>query len=287
MSIFDRIVRMIDRTEVSVITVVAKIIPIIIPIIPAQIGYKNVTNNVYGLGWDPLLGWSYALVIEGLGYSAIYIGMRFWEHNRKVENVNDKAPLFGVVVVYVIYLIVTLFVNALLDYKANIEIYKVVATAMVSLLSVPGGLLMGISAIHTERTIAREQEAQDKANERKEANERRRQERQAERERQANEHRTPNDEQPSERTPKNRRPERTNTPRTNVPQPQMNERAANEQGEQGQPLGFPTNGSKGEQIMQYIERIEASENRTPGQSEIARNVGVSKSTADAVLKKIR
>lgn len=40
----------------------------------------------------------------------------------------------------------------------------------------------------------------------------------------------------------------------------------------------------GERVIQYISMIERTQNRTPGQSEIARAVNVSKSTADKWLK---
>lgn len=266
MNIFDRIVRFLDRTEVSGVTFIAKIIPLLVPIIPAYVGYSHVTNQTTGLGFDPWAGWVYGAVIEGLGYAAIYKAVQFWEHNRKYTSEKNQAPLFMAVVIYLVYLTVTLFVNVMLDYKAGVEIYKVVALGGISLLSVPAGLLMSISAIHTERT-----------NEREQANERTRQEkaqRKAEREQ-------PN-EQPT-RTPKNRRPERTNAPRT-IPQPQANERGTNEQ-----PMGFRTNRmtEEGERVRAYIEQIRQTENRTPGQSEIARGANVSKSTADTWLKKLQ
>lgn len=292
MNIFDWIVRQLDRTEVSFITFVAKIVPVIVPIIPAQIGYKNVTNTEYGLGWSPTLGWSYAIAIEGLGYAAIYIGMRFWEHNRKLRETDEKAPLFGVVVIYIIYICVTLFVNALLDYKANLEIYKVIATAMVSLLSVPAGLLMGISAIHTERTIAREQANAREEEERQAEREQRRNERERqriERERLKNERPQPNTPNVPERTPKNRRPnERTNTrtpERTQQPNVLLptNEQVETE-GER--PFGFQANAelSPNERIGMYIERVQNEQSRTPSQRETARGADVSSSTVNKYFR---
>lgn len=157
-NIFDRLVLFLDRTEVSFVTLLAKIIPFLVPIIPAYVGYKHITDQVSGLGFDPWAGLVYAAVIEGLGYAAIYKAVQFWEHNRKYTAEKNQAPLTMAIVIYAVYLIVTLLVNVLLDYKAGVVLYKVVALAFISLLSVPAGLLMSISAIHTERTAERERQ---------------------------------------------------------------------------------------------------------------------------------
>jgi putative Mn2+ efflux pump MntP len=124
-----------DRTEVSFVTLLAKIIPLLVPIIPAYVGYSHVTNKVTGLGFDTWAGWVYGAVIEGLGYAAIYKAVQFWENNRKYTAEKNQAPLLMAVVIYLVYLIVTLSVNVMLDYKAGVEIYKVVALGGISLLS--------------------------------------------------------------------------------------------------------------------------------------------------------
>lgn len=267
----------------SFISIVSGLAPWLAPAIPAYFAIDNAQRYLLtGGNLDSYFVWIVGLAVEFVGLAAVHTTLEFWQWNNENE---QKAPVYLAAIAAFFYVITVLTVNALLELQTGVNV-RVFAKAMLSTLTLPAALIIGLRAMHTQR-IERQANAEQKAeNERKEANERRRAERQAERERQANEHRTPNDEQPNERTPKNRRPERTNN-RTNVPQPQMNEQGTNEQGEQAQPFGFPTNASKSEQITQYIERIEAEEHRTPGQSEIARNVGVSKSTADAVLKKIR
>jgi putative Mn2+ efflux pump MntP len=202
MNIFERIIKFLDSTEVSVITLIAKIIPSLVPVIPAYVGYVHVTNKETGLGFDPWAGWIYGAVIEGLGYAAIYKAIQFWENNRKYTSDKNQAPLWVAILIYIVYLLVTLTVNVMLDYKAGVEIYKVVALGLISLLSVPAGLLMSISAIHTERTNERE-----KTNEQKSPNERRLE--LNERQNRTNE-RTPN-----ERTNEHRTNERTPNERTN------------------------------------------------------------------------
>lgn len=277
MNIFDRLIRFMNDTEVSFVTLLAKIIPLLVPIIPAYVGYTHVTDKVTGLGFDPWAGWVYGAVIEGLGYAAIYKAVQFWEHNRKYTAEKNQAPLLGAIIIYAVYLVVSLAVNVMLDYKAGVEIYKVVALGLISLLSVPAGLLMSISAIHTEQTNERERTNEQNRRERaeKRANE------QAERERtnnRTNEHRTPN-----ERKAKNERPERT--PKTNVPLP-TNEQAENEQGER--PLGFPTNEQDKRTILyEHIANLQANGQPVPGVSELARTLSMSKSYVSERLKEWR
>jgi putative Mn2+ efflux pump MntP len=264
MNIFDRIVRFFDRTEVSFITLIAKIIPLLVPIIPAYVGYTHVVNKTTGLGFDPWAGWVYGAVIEGLGYAAIYKAVQFWEHNRKYTAEKNQAPLFAAVAIYVVYLLVTLSVNVMLDYKAGVEIYKVTALGLISLLSVPAGLLMSISAVHTERT-----------NEREKKNEQARTERT-----------TRTNEQPTHRTNV-----RTNKiKRTNRSTNEQIHMPTNEQTNE-QPMGFRTNEqgepNKQNRLYEHIANLQANGDEVPGPSELARQLDMSKSYISEQLKKMR
>lgn len=265
MNVFDRIIRFLDRTEVSFVTLLAKIIPLLVPIIPAYVGYSHVTNSTTGLGFDPWAGWVYGAVIEGLGYAAIYKAVQFWEHNRKYTADKNQAPLTMAVIIYVVYLVVTLIVNVVLDYKAGVVPYKVVALGLISLLSVPAGLLMSISAIHTERTTERER-----------TNEQARAERERKRSEQPNSERT--NARVSER--KDRRTQRTNAP---IPMP------TNEQKPGGKPLGFPTNEQDNKQarLFEHIEQLQANGIPVPGPSELSRQLQMSKSYISERLKQWR
>lgn len=272
-----RFVNWFNGIELSLVTVLSKVVPLLVPVIPAYVGYMHVTNPDL-LNFDRVFGLVYAGVIEGLGYAAIYKAVQFWENNKKyTEGSPNRAPLGVAVGIYVVYLIVTLAVNVVLDWVTGIVWYNVLALGLISILSIPAGLLMSISAIQTERE-----------NERTMANEERKKSR-------AN---RPN-EQPNERPRTPARSTRTNRPnertpnaerRTTIPQPvaeHENERT----------MGFPTDlfdpnerrqletMQPGERIQAYIARVQERQNRIPGQSEIARAVNVSKSTADSYLKK--
>jgi len=262
MNIFDQIVRFMDRTEVSFVTLLAKVIPLLVPIIPAYVGYSHVTDQVTGLGFDTWAGFVYGAVIEGLGYAAIYKAVQFWEHNRKYIAEKNQAPLQAAVAIYLVYLLVTLIVNVVLDYKAGVEIYKVVALGLISLLSVPAGLLMSISAIHTERTTERER-----------ANERARIERIQRRNEQPNE-------QPNERGANVKVNERTR--RTNITQP------VNEQRFQPFPNEHRTNDdNKQARLFDHIQQLQANGQPVPGPSQLSRDLQMSKSYISERLKEWR
>lgn len=262
MNVFDRIVQFLDRTEVSIVTLIAKVVPLVVPLIPAYVGYRHVTDKITGLGFDPWAGWSYAAVIEGLGYAAIYKAVQFWEHNRRYTADKNQAPLQAAVVIYVVYLLVTLTVNVVLDWQAGVVWYKVVALGLISLLSVPAGLLMSISAIHTERVNERERTSEQTRKNRRE--------------------RTQN-EQPNEQRTNARANERTRRTRTSE---QRIFSPTNEHGEQHErPLGFPTSGEeKQARLYHHIEQLEADGLPVPGPSQLSRDLHMSKSYISERLK---
>lgn len=165
-----------DRGENGVVAIISKIVPLLVPIIPAYVGYRHVTNPKL-LNFDPFFGWVYAAVIEGLGYAAVYKAVQFWEYNKtsqakrevrlvamsskdrmlqrarnKITEKQTRAPLGVAIGIYVVYLIVTLAVNVVLDIYTGVVWYNILAIGLISFLSFPAGLLMSISAIHAQRT---------------------------------------------------------------------------------------------------------------------------------------
>jgi uncharacterized Tic20 family protein len=253
-----------DKMELWGMTLITKIISIITPIPVSLQTQKHARLHLeYGVEWS----WVIALIVEFMGYAAIYKALQFAEHNRRYTDAKNKAPFKLAIATYVFYLIAVIVFNVIPELATNQKGFIVAMNLVLALFSVPGGVLAGISAIFTERKAAMKQKKTGTPNE-------------------ANEQ--PNEQQPNEiRTPKNRRPERRTNEQPNErrPLPQMNERSTERTNEQ--PLGFPTNAAPNERVRMYIEQVQATQNRTPGQSEIARAVQVSKSTADTVLRKMK
>lgn len=267
MNFFERVNAWLDRSEVSWVTLLTKILPILVPIIPA---FQTKYHVVEVLGYDDWMGWAAAVIVEFFGYAAMY---------KMIQFAFKKAGFWTVafaVVIYIVYLAIILVFNVIPEIEQGKPEYIIWMNALFSLLSVPAGALTAISAVHTEREEvertererteqAKREEAERRRAERKEAHERRRAE-------QANEHRTPN--APERRTPNIRTiPQPANEQRTN-------EGKTNEQDER--PLGFPQNERRAN-ILSYIEQVQNEQGRTPGPSEIARTLGVSKGYASDVM----
>lgn len=258
----------------STISFIAGMAPWLAPAIPAYFAVNNAQRYLLvGSELDIYFVWIVGLAVELVGLSAVHTTLEFWQWNAEEQ---DHAPVWLAAAAAIFYVVTVLTVNAMLELWTGINI-RVFAKAMLSTLSLPAALIIGLRAMHNQRIIATNERRAEREQQKNEQREQRRAERQAERERLTNEHRTP---QP-ERRPKNERPVRTPSART-IPQP------SNEQGGEGNehPLGFPTNEqAAGERVVQYIEHVRRTENRTPGQSEIARMAQVSKSTADTWLKR--
>ena len=177
MNFFDRLVEKMDKGELSFVTAVSKIIPLLVPLIPAYVSYQHVISE---LQFNEFFAFAYGAVVEGLGYAAIYKAVQFWEENRHYTKATNKLPIWLPIAIYIIYMIVILSVNVMLDAVEGVQMHKVWATGLISVLSLPAGLLLAISALHTERMEQKRTE---------------REERRANRTRLANErpnHRTPN-----------------------------------------------------------------------------------------------
>lgn len=258
MKVFDWIIEFLDKFELSGVTLITKGLAVIMPL---PVAYQTKQHAVIHLGYSDAWSWIVAVIVECFGYAAIYKALQFAEHNRRYADPKNKAPFQIAITVYAFYLGMVITFNVIPEIATGKPSYIIAMNVALALLNIPGGVLMGISAIHTER----------KANILK----RRTGGGSNENEQPANEA----GEQPAnERTPRR-------TPRTNsqIPQP-ANERRTKEQpnDESERPLGFPQN-ERRETILAFVEQVRAKENRTPGPSEIARELGVSKGYASDVM----
>lgn len=254
MNIFDRINEWLDRTEVSWVNVLTKVLPIIVPIIPA---IQTKTHVVSVLGYDEWTGWVAAVIVEFFGYAAMYKMIAFAEHNRKYTDPKNKAPLTFAILIYVAYLAIIVLFNVIPEVENERPAYIVWMNALFSFLSVPAGALTAISAVHTERKEAMKRGKKNGT------------------------------EQPerTENTPVLRTQQRT--PRVLRTQPQNVLRTEKEQDTERQ-IGFPTERTDARaDIVQYVMDVREKEQRTPGPREVARAVGCVPSYAHTVIKSIK
>lgn len=179
-NIFDRFVDFLNNVENSIVNLIAKIVPILVPLIPAYVSYNHVKNELF---FSTFFAFTYASVVEGLGYASIYRALQFWEWNRRFKKEEKKSPFWLALAIYITYLFVILWVNVMLDWQTGIVWYRIVAIAAISLLSVPAGLLISISAIHTERVKEHDEMIQQLKDARDEAKKQKEEEKREQRER--------------------------------------------------------------------------------------------------------
>lgn len=267
MNFFERVTKWLDRSEVSWVTLLTKVLPILVPIIPAiQTKYHVVSV----LGYDEAFGWIAAVIVEFFGYAAMYKMIQFAFER-------GWALFILAVVIYFFYLGIIIAFNVIPEIEQNKPTYIIWMNALFSVMSVPAGALTAISALHTQVQERRRAEQEKQEAERKAENERRRAERQAERERRT-EARTPqSNEQPNTRTP--------NTRTNAIPQP-ANERKF-------KPFPNTEQTDKGARIEQAARTLEAELRRTPSVREIQQKLreqdgvdaGWSTSTINTHLKR--
>lgn len=182
-NVFDRFVDWLDNMENSFVNLISKVIPILVPLIPAYVSYNHVRNE---LGFSDFFAFTYASVVEGLGYASIYKALQFWEWNRRFSKDEKKSPFTLAIIIYITYIFVILWVNVMLDWQTGVVWYRIVAVGAISLLSVPAGLLVSISAMHNERVKEHEEVTEQLREARHEAK-RQKEEEKAEKERKAQE----------------------------------------------------------------------------------------------------
>jgi hypothetical protein len=208
-----------------------------------------------------------AFVVELFGYASLYKALQFAEYNRKYTDAKRKAPFMFAIGIWAFYLVIVIFFNVIPETASGKPSHVIWMNILIALLSVPGGALTGVSAIHTER-----KEASKRKRTNSEPNE------------------EPNEQQPTEQRTNARANERTQrTNRTNAPLPlPTNEHRTNKR-----PFGFSplseqrTNDDKQARLFQHIEQLQANGQPVPGPSELSRQLEMSKSYISERLKQWR
>lgn len=143
----------IRENEALVVNLLSAIAPWGAPLIPANLTFRHMTNT---LGFDTLITYIAAFVIEVLGLSAVSTILAFWAYNRKRMAEHKKAPVNVAVGSFIAYLLIILSVNVALDAAKIFEnpallSWTIVgANAMLSLLSVPAAVIMAVRVQHKE-----------------------------------------------------------------------------------------------------------------------------------------
>lgn len=164
MSISDRAVRFLsgwrDLTralEGALVDNLAATSPWLAPIIPAYLGYSNMTGVLGFPHWVAVVG---AIVIETLGLSTVHTVFTLWDYNDSRRKSDQRAPVWAALVVAIVYIMVILTVNVLLDYERK-SIEKL-SLALLSMLSVVAAITLAVRANHARRLSDIQAERQER-----------------------------------------------------------------------------------------------------------------------------
>lgn len=148
---------LIKRIESTFIDTIAAVTPWLAPLIPAYLVYHNMTER---LDYPALFGLIGAAAVEFLGLSAVHTAVTFWQwnDNHKLE----RAPFWFAFGAGLFYVVIVLTVNAALDIWRDVAGVKILAHALLSLLSVDAAVIIAIRAQHARRLTERDEARQER-----------------------------------------------------------------------------------------------------------------------------
>ena len=145
---FRSISEVVNGAEAAFVDLLSAIVPYCVPIIPAYLTYFHTKTLMDFPSWVAATA---AFVVEVLGISAVSTSIRFYRHNLKYKNAQNKAPFWLAIGTYIFYLVIVLAVNVILEIMAGTRSgWVIVSIALFSLLSVPSGVLISIRSQYTE-----------------------------------------------------------------------------------------------------------------------------------------
>ncbi len=136
--------------EETGITFMSTVVPWIVPLIPAYMTYSHAINpRELNFPWPIAL--CAGISVEALGLTSMYRTFQFLEHNRKYSDAKKKSPWLIPALMYVLYLVDVLSINVIQDIYIGEPTNRVWVVALLSVLSIPAGVLIAVTAVHNER----------------------------------------------------------------------------------------------------------------------------------------
>lgn len=132
----------VNGAETAALDFFSVLVPYFVPIIPAYLTYRHTREQ---MGFDLWVAWTAAFVVEVLGTASVATAIRFYRWNQRYKDVKKKAPFWLAVIVYAVYIIITITVNVILEIVAGKNNgWVILAIALFSLLSFPSSVLVSI-----------------------------------------------------------------------------------------------------------------------------------------------
>jgi len=148
MNIFEKASAWLTSIEFSFTTFVSKVVPWLVPIIPASVTGGHVSETLE-FGW--LFGWIAGIVVEGLGFASIHTLFVFWQNNKKYQSEINQIPLWIPSLSFIWYLFVVIAVNILLEIDTGASYVRIIAVGALTTLSIPTMAIIAANAIMVER----------------------------------------------------------------------------------------------------------------------------------------
>jgi len=152
-NVFDVLNDIIRGTESSLVNLLSALAPWCAPLAPAYLSYWHMIQDLFFPLWVAL---GIAFVVEALGLSTISTAIAFWSHNRKYRSDMRRAPVIIPVLAFFSYLAVVLVLNVMIEVAKvgntnwDIQIVRVIAYAMLTLLSIPAAVTLAVRTQHKQ-----------------------------------------------------------------------------------------------------------------------------------------
>jgi len=155
---FTRINEFIRETEGSLANLLSSIAPWGAPIPAAVMSFIHMRQFLGFSGNLEWVAWITAGTIEVLGFSTISTALSFYQWNKKYTSDKSlkKAPMTFVIIAFLFYLSVVICMNVLLDAAQyfpatlNQDGVIVVVRALITLLTIPAGLIVATRVQHND-----------------------------------------------------------------------------------------------------------------------------------------
>lgn len=145
---FSELAEVLNNSERAVIDLLSAFVPYMVPVIPAYLTYFHTLELMKFPAW---VAFTAAFVVETLGMASVSTTIRFWRNNQRYKSEANKAPFGLALSIYVMYLVIVLTVNVVLEMVSGERSgWIIFSIGLFSLLSVPSGVLISIRAQFTE-----------------------------------------------------------------------------------------------------------------------------------------
>lgn len=163
-NIFSRWDKNIRGAEASVVNFLSAVIPWGAPV---PVAYMTFMHMEGVLQFPFVISVITAIVIEILGFSTVSTIIGLWNYNRRyTADSKKKTPIEVVIFAFVFYLAIVLTVNVLLDASQGSEnawIAVIVVRGLLTLLTIPAALILGVRTLHTEMLESADNDKRERA----------------------------------------------------------------------------------------------------------------------------